>query len=507
MSTVYSLVCWGGLTGKTVTMTIASPCVVTSTNHGLRDGTGLRFKSNGDTLPTGLTSGVTYYAKSTAANTFNLYSDAALTTIINTSGSQSGTHILQSLFVADPATTLASYGLSDLSRYGSSGSERVYGGLVAWNSGRSGASAYDTEVCEVGEVFTEIVSSDLSISVPAASSRIETKINGIRTAAFHAGVYLAGYRFQRNVSGSSASISLTKYRITVDGFTITVVGSGYGNGGISLAKAQCSLLNMYVVGRFDGAGNAVSVTGVLSSVVNCVSIGWANGIYIDQYIAGIVVANSLFSKNTTGVNPVNAQTQGFYYNNISVGNTTTNWGTQPTSMEGAANNAGLSGQAWGAATRITIATTDFIDHTNNNFKPALSTSPQVEAGIEYYGANGYDLEDAVRPNYMNGAAAYYDVGAFEFDHGYGLAPASTTVTFTGVNAGSEIRVYNAAGSEIAGVESCDANHALTWNVDATALTIRIVHTAYKIKEFQYTNVEGSVSLPIQQEADKWYSNP
>ena len=125
MSTVYSLVCWGGRTGKTVTLTIASPCVVTSTSHGLHDGTGLRFKSNGDTLPTGLTAGVTYYAKSTAANTFNLYSDAALTTIINTSGSQSGTHILQSLLVANPSSSLAPYGLSDLSRWGDRVNPRV----------------------------------------------------------------------------------------------------------------------------------------------------------------------------------------------------------------------------------------------------------------------------------------------------------------------------------------------------------------------------------------------
>ena len=125
MSTVFSLVCWGGRTGKTVSLTIASPCVVTNTNHGLRDGTGLRFKANGDTLPAGLTAGVTYYAKSTAANTLNLYSDAGLTMIVNTSGTQSGTHILQSLLVADPANALASYGLSDLSRWGSSGSERI----------------------------------------------------------------------------------------------------------------------------------------------------------------------------------------------------------------------------------------------------------------------------------------------------------------------------------------------------------------------------------------------
>ena len=47
MSTVYSLVCWGGKDGKTVTMTIASPCVVSLANHGLRDGAGVVFSTTG----------------------------------------------------------------------------------------------------------------------------------------------------------------------------------------------------------------------------------------------------------------------------------------------------------------------------------------------------------------------------------------------------------------------------------------------------------------------------
>ena len=69
MATVYSLVCWGGKDGKTATMTIASPCVVSLTKHGLRDGTGVVFSTTG-ALPTGITAGTTYYARSTATGTF-----------------------------------------------------------------------------------------------------------------------------------------------------------------------------------------------------------------------------------------------------------------------------------------------------------------------------------------------------------------------------------------------------------------------------------------------------
>jgi hypothetical protein len=62
------------------------------------------------------------------------------------------------------------------------------------------------------------------------------------------------------------------------------------------------------------------------------------------------------------------------------------------------------------------------------------------------------------------------------------------------------------------VETCDANHVLTWDVYVTGsarnvVTVRIVNTAYKIKEFSYTASAGVQTLPVQQELDKWYVNP
>lgn len=89
---------------------------------------------------------------------------------------------------------------------------------------------------------------------------------------------------------------------------------------------------------------------------------------------------------------------------------------------------------------------------------------------------------------------------------------TTTVTFDGVNAGSEIRVQLPDLSEAAGVETCDDNHVLTWSVYASGsanntVRIVIVHPDYKIKEFSYTSRVGAQSVPVQQEPDKWYSNP
>lgn len=85
-----------------------------------------------------------------------------------------------------------------------------------------------------------------------------------------------------------------------------------------------------------------------------------------------------------------------------------------------------------------------------------------------------------------------------------------TLIFDGVNAGSEIRIYrNSDGSETAGVESCDADHEFSVPYYGTGQvsTIRIIHPAYRIKEFTYTVPAVDQTIPVQQELDKWYSNP
>lgn len=106
---------------------------------------------------------------------------------------------------------------------------------------------------------------------------------------------------------------------------------------------------------------------------------------------------------------------------------------------------------------------------------------------------------------------YGDVaqGVFRFDTD---AIGTTTVTFSGVNADSEIRVYLPDGTEVAGVEDCTADPVLIWSVYSAGspnntVTIRIVHPSYKIKEFNYPASAGVVNLPVQQERDPWYSNP
>lgn len=89
---------------------------------------------------------------------------------------------------------------------------------------------------------------------------------------------------------------------------------------------------------------------------------------------------------------------------------------------------------------------------------------------------------------------------------------SASVTFAGINAGSEIRVYIPDGTEVAGIESCSADQVLSWPAYATGnpnnvVTIRIISLAHKVIEMTYTSAAGSIAIPIQQQPDPWYSNP
>lgn len=85
------------------------------------------------------------------------------------------------------------------------------------------------------------------------------------------------------------------------------------------------------------------------------------------------------------------------------------------------------------------------------------------------------------------------------------------LTFDGAIAGSEIRAYlQSDGTELFGVESCDADHVFSgvgYFGTGQDVTIRIVNSAYRIKEFTYTIPSTDQVIPIQMEADKWYSNP
>lgn len=124
--------------GGTVTLTIASPCVITLSNV-LAEGTAIKLATTG-ALPTGLTAGTTYYLINVDGVTANLA--ASLTgTAINTSGSQSGTQSISTLvdvptvqnyiFVSDTSRFVLLFGTSE---YGSTSLDPM---LIRWSNQES----------------------------------------------------------------------------------------------------------------------------------------------------------------------------------------------------------------------------------------------------------------------------------------------------------------------------------------------------------------------------------
>lgn len=107
LGTLYDLFVWSNagtmaigagpawINTATITVTIATPAVVSWTAHGLVEGDPVVFTTTG-ALPTGITAGTTYFVgNSPAANTFNIsttVANAAAGTFVATSGTQSGVH-------------------------------------------------------------------------------------------------------------------------------------------------------------------------------------------------------------------------------------------------------------------------------------------------------------------------------------------------------------------------------------------------------------------------------
>jgi microcystin-dependent protein len=127
---------------STVTITIASPAVVTWTAHGLSNDWPVQFSTTGS-LPTGLTAGTTYYVVSATTNTFQVAATAG-GAAITTSGSQSGaqTGIFAPYGNGDGSTTFAVPDLRGRTPFGldNLGGATAAGRVTSAGSGINGTS-------------------------------------------------------------------------------------------------------------------------------------------------------------------------------------------------------------------------------------------------------------------------------------------------------------------------------------------------------------------------------
>lgn len=446
MAIICSLICFGGRTGKTVTFTV-SGSVVNLGDHGLRDGKGVAFTSTG-ALPTGLTAGTIYYVRSTGLNTFTLHSTQA-NALSNTgqvtfTTTGSGTHNVKGAYFL----ALTS---GQLARYGSSGAERIYDSLASWRTARTSlATEYDEEWAEIGEAFTERGTVTFSLNMPSARNVVTPTIAGVPTEAFHGGVLLGGY-VKEHANSSGQCILSQGYRAVVEGICIRMSGGSIAPAvvvGLGATVDSCIL-----VGTFAGKGSGILISSHVGIVTNNVVVGFDAGVQISQYTNSNLIAGNIAAKNNRGFYPVSGSTTaiyGYYYNNIAIGNTISNWHTLPSSIERADRNAGASGNTiWvkGTGTTLTCTTDDFVDWANNDFR-LKSTSALVDAGAAYPNMVGRDVAWEERPAYAGGAAEYVDVGPYECDLGQGPRPASALITLKNVVVGSRILIESQDGAVV-----------------------------------------------------------
>jgi len=153
-----------GYSASTVTMTIATPCVVSCT-LGLANLTPISFSTTG-ALPTGLLPGTTYYVRYVTSTSFNL-SATPTGALINTSGSQSGVQsisprgvLVSSLSGADAYVPLYQnvFTISDASRFVLVFGTNDYGStvldpmLIRWSDQESLTTWYPAITNQAGSV-------------------------------------------------------------------------------------------------------------------------------------------------------------------------------------------------------------------------------------------------------------------------------------------------------------------------------------------------------------------
>jgi hypothetical protein len=153
-----------GVTSTTITITIASPGVVTC-NLNLANNTPIVLSTTG-WLPTGLLPGVTYYALFLSSTTFNLAATASGTPIVTT-GTQGGVHsitprgvLLSALAGADGYTPLFQnyFTISDASRFLIVFGTNDYGStildpmLIRWSDQESLTTWYPAVTNQAGSV-------------------------------------------------------------------------------------------------------------------------------------------------------------------------------------------------------------------------------------------------------------------------------------------------------------------------------------------------------------------
>ena len=444
-----------------VSVTVATTGVVTLANHGMRAGHAVRFTNTGGALPGGLVADTTYYVSATDldAGSFKVSATNGGSVVDITSTGSGTNKVIGAYWATLPATDPGGGG-NYRARYGSAGSERVFAGMYYWFASLVAAAS------QLKEIILEIEGAwdDTNTNYTAGAAltgyysiAITSKINGQYGSAFHNGNLSGGYRRINSYSSITINIS-NQLNCIVDGLEIintkTAASSNYAISGATGYVAKNCII------QSTGQGIKASVNSNIYNnfVHDCINAG----ILGHAYFSGPVIYNNTVVGCGVGIDATNGAIH-HIIGNVCVGNTT-NWGVAPSGGLWA-NNAGETGDTiWTTAGQSNITGLTAADFENyivpatsaSDFSPSgdstahTSSSKLVDVGSQLIALmEAQDIRLAARPSYKNGASTAWDIGAYEFDWGYGLEPLQVTLSISGMAEGSALAVYKTSdGSTI-----------------------------------------------------------
>ncbi len=447
MATEYALITCLGRDGRSITR--SGNTLSTAAAHYLRANLPVRFTG---TPPGGLSTGVTYYVISTGLTS----------TAFQVSTSIGGAAVTLSSAGTSPKVIgayWATLGATPRARYGSAGSERVfdsYNAMLGWYGDPTKRDASKDIVVEFEGAWDDASSSyNSGYSIRGyLSVTMTARIDGTYGSAFSLGSIITGYRRcnadQYDPSfGVNTGSGTAQPGFSVDGLYADQTYSGAGKQGAGILLTEGGRAVNCIARCVPGGspagfgGSAIAEVYSANRVENCIAFGSNRGFDLPAYYGmGSLYKNNTAYGNTTGFYTAGSAgassangSQGV--NNVSVGNTT-NWGTN-VPLGYWSNNLGESGNSvWTVGTGATGLTTgtaaNCFTNTGSSDFSIPAASPRIDAGASFSGSyttEAYDITGAIeRPAYNNGGAEAQDLGAHEYDLGYGPHPAVREITVT-----------------------------------------------------------------------------
>lgn len=464
-----------------VTISIASPAVVTHASHGLVAGQGVSFTSTGY-LPTGITAGITYAVSATGltAGSYQLTTVGLSPTAINTSGTQNGT---QSVSVS-PTVTFSGGGAS----VQATGTALLTNGAVS-----------SIVLSNVGTGYTSAPT--LTLSAPV----VGTTAVGVGTMVQGQGDSIFSYRYTLPVGSVAITVPGGVYASVPTVTFPATPGSGYTwitppQGYATISNGAVTGVVITIAGVSSSGGHTVTltvpiifsaptaVTATASAAMSSTITGpYAYGIeYLDGYVFIMTTAGVLYVSNLEDPTVWNAAAY-------------VNANSDPDSAVGLLRhlNYVIAFGQW---------STDFFYNAGNTTNSPLAVNKQAK--LEFGCANGSSIAKAEqtalwvsnsktqgRSIYMFNGLTPQKVSTRYIDKYLNRDPLTTCRSYCMKTAGHTLYVITLPDSNITFVYDLDEQTWYQWSSQSGG-----TETYFKFVYFN-GNVEDKAGLFLQHETD------